>query len=81
MLKEQNLEFQRKTDNRVKSVQDTLEEVRRKMEDLERWETLTNESSQRIDYRLQKLEDIAEQTASNLAVIHRFMASTVQNNR
>ena len=81
MLKEQNLEFQRKTDNRVKSVQDTLEEVRMKMEDLERWETLTNESSQRIDYRLQKLEDIAEQTASNLAVIHRFMASTVQNNR
>ena len=58
----------------MKSVQDTLEEVRMKMEDLERWETLTNESSQSIDYRLQKLEEIAEQTASNLAVIHRFMA-------
>ena len=41
------------------------------MEDLERWETLTNESSHSIDSRLQKLEEIAEQTASNLLVIHR----------
>ena len=28
-----------------------MEEVKLKMEDLERWETLTNESSQSVDYR------------------------------
>jgi hypothetical protein len=55
-------------------VQDTMEEVKMKMEDIERWETLTNESSQSLEFRLQKLEEIAQQTASNLAVIHRFMS-------
>ena len=44
-------ETQRKTDNRVKNVHDMMEEVKLKMEDLERWETLTNESSQSVDYR------------------------------
>ena len=44
-------ESQRKTDNRVKNVHDMMEEVKLKMEDLERWETLTNESSQSVDYR------------------------------
>ena len=52
-----------------------MEEFRIKMDDLERWETLTNESSQSIDLRLQRLEDTAQQTASLLAVIHRFMAT------
>ena len=75
MLKEKDLESQRKTDVRVKSVQDMMEEVKMKMEDLERWETLTNESSQSIDFRLQRLEDLSQQTASHLALIHRFMAT------
>ena len=44
-------ETQRKTDNRVKNAHDMMEEVKLKMEDLERWETLTNESSQSVDYR------------------------------
>ena len=51
MLKEKDAESQRKTDNRVKNVHDMMEEVKLKMEDLERWETLTNESSQSVDYR------------------------------
>ena len=75
MLKENEVELQRKTDVRVKNVQDMMEEFRIKMDDLERWETLTNESSQSIDLRLQRLEDTAQQTASLLAVIHRFMAT------
>ena len=71
MLREKEAEIQRKTDNRVKNVHDMMEEVKLKMEDLDRWETLTNESSQSIDYRLQKLEEISQQTLSQLAVIHR----------
>ena len=51
MLKERDQESLRKTDVRVKHVQDMVEEVKMKMEDLERWETLTNEASQSIDLR------------------------------
>ena len=76
-MKKRDLESQRKTEVRIKSVQDMMEEVRQKMEDIERWETMTNESSQSIDLRLQRLEDTAVQTASLLAVIHRFMATQV----
>ena len=52
-------------------VQDMMEEQRSKMDDLEKWENMTIESSQSIDLRLQRLEDTAQQTASLLAVIHR----------
>jgi hypothetical protein len=51
--------------------QDMMEEQRSKMDDLEKWENMTIESSQSIDLRLQRLEDTAQQTASLLAVIHR----------
>ena len=52
-------------------VQDMMEEQRSKMDDLEKWENMTIETSQSIDLRLQRLEDTAQQTASLLAVIHR----------
>lgn len=74
-LMEKEQESQRKTDIRVKNVQDMMEEVKLKMEDLERWETITNESTQSLEFRLQRLEEIAQQTASHLAVIHRFMTT------
>ena len=69
----------KKTDVRVKTVLEMMEDVRSKMEDLERWENLTQESNQTMDFRLQKLEDIAQHTQSQISVIHRFMASQHQS--
>ena len=69
----------KKTDVRVKSVLDMMDEVRSKMEDLERWETLTQESSHSVEVRLQKLEDIAQNSSNQLTVIHRFMTSQNQS--
>ena len=68
-------ESTKKTDVRVKSVLDMMEDVRSKMEDLERWENMTQESNHTVEFKLQKLEEIAQHTASQLSVIHRFMAS------
>ena len=69
----------KKTDVRVKSVLDMMDDVRSKMEDLERWETLTQESSHNVEFRLQKLEDIAQNASNQLTVIHRFMTSQNQS--
>ena len=65
----------KKTDVRVKNVLEMMEEVRSKMDDLERCEATTQESNQSVEYRLQRMEEIAQQTSSQLAVIHRFMTS------
>ncbi len=51
------------------------EELRSKLYDLERWENVSHESTQGLDFRLHRLEQIAEQTSTQLAVIHRFMAA------
>ena len=69
----------KKTDVRVKNVLEMMEDVRSKMEDLERWEERSQESNQNMDFRLQKLEDIAQHTKNQISVIHRFMASQNQS--
>ena len=79
MLREKEAELLRKTDNRVKNVHDMMEEVKLKMEDLERWETLTNESSQQIDCRLQRLEQISQQTANQLVSTVKLCSRNFQN--
>ena len=79
MLREKEAELLRKTDNRVKNVHDMMEEVKLKMEDLERWETLTNESSQQIDCRLQRLEQISQQTANQLVSTVTLCSRNFQN--
>merc|ERR1719242_673515 len=52
-----------------------MEDLRGKMEDFERWENINQECNHAMDFRLQKLEDVAQQTSSHLSVIHRFMAA------
>ena len=79
LMQQKEDDSMKKTDVRVKSVLDMMEDVRSKMEDLERWENLTQESNQTMDFRLQKLEDIAQNTKNQISVIHRFMASQNQS--
>ncbi len=74
MMKDMDAEKSKKTEVRVKSVQDTIEELRMKFDDIERWEAVSSESSQSLEFRLQRMEELAQQTANQLAVIHRFMA-------
>lgn len=77
MMRSKEDERQQNMANRVKNLVDVSEELRTKLFDLERWETISQEMSQSLDFRLQRLEDVAEQTSSQLSVIHRFLASTM----
>ena len=60
------------TDARIKTTLDIVEELKSKMEDFERWEASNQEAASSAEYRLQRMEEIAEQTLSNLSVIHRY---------
>ena len=75
LMQQKEDESLKKTDVRVKSVLDMMEDLRGKMEDFERWENINQECNHAMDFRLQKLEDVAQQTSSHLSVIHRFMAA------
>ena len=75
LMQQKEDESLKKTDVRVKSVLDMMEDLRGKMEDFERWENINQECNHAMDFRLQKMEDVAQQTSSHLSVIHRFMAA------
>lgn len=47
------------------------EELKSKLYDLERWEGMTQDTTQSLELRLQRIEEMAEQTANQLTVIHR----------
>ncbi len=49
---------------KVRSLVEVSEELRTKLYDLERWETVAQESAQGMDFRLQRMEEIAEQVRS-----------------
>ena len=50
---------------------DVSEELKSKLYDLERWEGMTQDTTQSLELRLQRIEEMAEQTANQLTVIHR----------
>jgi hypothetical protein len=67
---------QQNLSSKLKNLMDVSEELKSKLYDLEKWETMSQEATQSLEYRLQRLEEMAEQTANHLTVIHRFMAAT-----
>ena len=75
LLQSKETDSMQRTEARIKTTLEVVEELRSKMEDLERWEQTTQEASNAAEFRLQRMEEIAEQTLSNLAVIHRFESS------
>ena len=56
--------------------QESVEDLRSKVEDVARYEAGTHEAGRDTEYRLQRLQEITERTADELAVIHRFMTGS-----
>ena len=56
----------------MKGLMEVGEELKSKLYDLERWESMTQDTTQSLELRLQRIEEMSEQTASQLAVIHRL---------
>ena len=54
----------------MKGLMDVSEELKSKLYDLERWEGMTQDTTQSLELRLQRIEEMAEQTANQLTVIH-----------
>ena len=62
------------TDERVRLIGERLDSMGSKMEDGFTKSSQQHESLQSFDFRLMRLEEVAEQTNASLAVIHRFMS-------
>ena len=62
--------------SKMKGLMEVGEELKSKLYDLERWESMTQDTTQSLELRLQRIEEMSEQTASQLAVIHRLGLQT-----
>ncbi|KAG6456155.1 hypothetical protein O3G_MSEX009591 [Manduca sexta] len=74
-FREQEVKLSNSIEERVRNTTDRVEHITTKMEDLNQKANCQIQSVQSVEFRLRKLEDIAEQTMNHLAVIHRFMAT------
>ncbi|CAH2042109.1 unnamed protein product, partial [Iphiclides podalirius] len=74
-FREQEVKLSNSIEERVRSTTDRVEHITTKMEDLNQKANCQIQSVQSVEFRLRKLEDVAEQTMNHLAVIHRFMAT------
>ncbi|XP_075216680.1 transient receptor potential cation channel, subfamily M isoform X1 [Lycorma delicatula] len=63
------------TEDRIKQTTERVENMYQKVEDINQKENNQNSSLQAVEFRIRKLEELAEQTLSTLGVIHRFMAT------
>ncbi|GBO98397.1 Transient receptor potential cation channel trpm [Eumeta japonica] len=74
-FREQEVKVNQSMEERVRTTTDKVEHVTTKLEDLNHKANCQIQSIQNFEFRLRKLEDVAEQTMNHLAVIHRFMAT------
>ncbi|XP_013137248.1 PREDICTED: transient receptor potential cation channel trpm isoform X1 [Papilio polytes] len=74
-FREQEVKLSNSIEERVRNTTDRVEHITTKMEDLNQKANCQIQSVQSVEFRLRKLEDVAEQTMNHLAVIHRFMAT------
>ncbi|XP_069361506.1 transient receptor potential cation channel trpm isoform X8 [Maniola hyperantus] len=74
-FREQEVKLSNSIEERVRNTTDRVEHITTKMEDLNQKANCQIQSIQSVEFRLRKLEDVAEQTMNHLAVIHRFMAT------
>ncbi|XP_048483560.1 transient receptor potential cation channel trpm isoform X6 [Plutella xylostella] len=74
-FREQEVKLNQSMEERVRNTTDRVEHITTKMEDLNQKANCQIQSMQSVEFRLRKLEDVAEQTMNHLAVIHRFMAT------
>ncbi|XP_049813711.1 transient receptor potential cation channel trpm [Schistocerca nitens] len=77
-FREQETKLQMSSDERIKNTAERVENMYQKIEDINQKVNSQTSSSQAVEFRIRKLEDLADQTLSHLAVIHRFMATHVR---
>nr|CAD7395366.1 unnamed protein product [Timema cristinae] len=74
-FREKETKLHMSNDERIKITTERVENMTQKVEDINQKENNQSSSLQSVEFRLRKLEDLAEKTCSHLAVIHRFMAT------
>ncbi|KAJ9575655.1 hypothetical protein L9F63_007484, partial [Diploptera punctata] len=78
-FREQETKLQMSNDERIKNTADRVDNMYQKVEDINQKENSQTTAIQGVEFRIRKLEDLADQTLSHLAVIHRFMATHVRD--
>ncbi|XP_021919467.1 transient receptor potential cation channel trpm isoform X2 [Zootermopsis nevadensis] len=78
-FREQESKLHMSSDERIKNTADRVENMYQKVEDINQKENNQMTAIQGVEFRIRKLEDLADQTLSHLAVIHRFMATHVRD--
>ncbi|XP_069671775.1 transient receptor potential cation channel trpm isoform X1 [Periplaneta americana] len=78
-FREQETKLHMSNDERIKNTSDRVENMYQKVDDINQKENTQTSAIQGVEFRLRKLEDLADQTLSHLAVIHRFMATHVRD--
>lgn len=63
------------SDERIKTTSEKVENMYQKVEDINQKENAQTTSIQSVEFRLRKVEDVAEQILNHLDVVHRFMAT------
>lgn len=58
-------------EERIKSTTERVENMYQKVEDINQKENAQTSSIQGMEFRLRKLEDVAEQILNHMAVVHR----------
>ncbi|XP_059081116.1 transient receptor potential cation channel trpm-like isoform X3 [Tigriopus californicus] len=76
LMRTKDEEAQQNLSTKVRNLVEMADDIKFKTDDIHRWRGDMQDSSANIDFRLQRLEEIAEQTANQLTVIHRFMTTT-----
>ncbi|XP_076339242.1 transient receptor potential cation channel trpm-like isoform X2 [Tachypleus tridentatus] len=74
-FREKERKQQMSTDEQVRSTTERVEVISQKVEDIIQREKETCASIKSLDFRLTRLLELAEQTSTSLSVIHRFMAT------
>ena len=75
LVREREAKQHQSTDERVRLIGERLDAMGSKIEDSYQKSAHHTDGLQSLDFRLMRLEEVAEQTNASLAVIHRFMSN------
>jgi transient receptor potential cation channel subfamily M protein 3 len=78
-FREQETKLHMSNDECIRNTADKVENMCQKIEDINQKENNLTLAVQGVEFHIRKLEDLADQTLSHLAVIHRFMATHVRD--
>ncbi|GLH02373.1 Transient receptor potential cation channel, partial [Gryllus bimaculatus] len=74
-FREQSSKLAMSSEERIRCTCERVENMYQKVEDINQKENAQTTAIQSVEFRIRKLEELAAQTVSHLAVIHRFMAT------